>query len=513
MSLSIPMAALLALAATGQPPPDPGGMAAAVAPIVGDEVAVAVHLNLARWSAQDSSRRILGRFADAPDVAGAARLLDARVDALKKAGATDLFLLVDLADMPGYPLAVVPMAGGADGRAIAAMLSGAGGGPDLPVRWPAVETIRGAVVAGTPGALARVRDARPAPRPELVAALAAGGDAPIRIAIIPGATLRRSIEESMPSLPPQLGGGPIATLSRGMDWASIALATEPRPALRLVVKAKDEDAARALRKIAQDTLQVLARGSRSDPALADLADAIDRMKPDAIGDRVALDADLEMAAALVSVPIGRARESARRSQCVNNLKQIGLAMHNYHSAHGTFPPPYIAAGDGKPLLSWRVMMLPYIEQKPLYDQFHLDEPWDSPHNKALIPRMPVTYFCPSGSKAVAGEGKTTYLAPRGPATIFPGPGGVKIQDITDGTSNTIFALDAGDDLAVVWTRPADWEVAPPVKIQGLLGHHPGGSSFLYADGSVRFLKETISPETFQALMTRNGGEVISSEDR
>ena len=247
---------------------------------------------------------------------------------------------------------------------------------------------------------------------------------------------------------------------------------------------------------------------RNDPALASLTTPISQMKPLAQGDRITLEADLEKTAELVAVPIRQVRETARRSQCTNNLKQIALAMHNYHSTNNTFPPAYSKGPDGKPLLSWRVHILPYLEQKALYDEFHKDEPWDSAHNKALISRMPAVYTCPSGSRTPAKEGKTSYLTPRGPATIFPGAEAVRLQDVTDGTSNTIFVVDASDAAAVTWTKPDDWDISVELKAQSLFGHHPKGTNVGFADGSVRFLKETIMPKVLHDLTTRNGGEII-----
>ncbi len=161
------------------------------------------------------------------------------------------------------------------------------------------------------------------------------------------------------------------------------------------------------------------------------------------------------------------------------------------------------------------MILPYIEQDALYKEFHLDEAWDSPHNKALIARMPPPYRCPAESDDLAGQGKTRYLTPRGKATIFPGSELIKLRDVTDGTSNTIMVVEADDANAVVWTRPDDWNVDAETAMSGLfLGHAASevGSNFGFADGSVRFLKERIKPATLRALLSRNGGEIISPDD-
>jgi Protein of unknown function (DUF1559) len=505
MLLSIPLAALLLLAAPLQDPD--GTKATAVAPLVGEEIAAVVRLDLTKWDAQTFVRRIAGKLADEEDVKGATTTIGAWVDALKKAGAKDLFVLLDLADIRSLPVVVVPLTDGADGKAIAEVLSG--GGPKGPIQWPASETILGAVVAGTPDALARIIKARPAARPELALAFAAAGNSSVQVAIIPGTTFRRAIEESMATLPPQLGGGPITTLTQGLQWASLAMTLEPAPALRAIVQAKDSDSAKALQEIAQRALVLLTNQRWNEPNLAALAPVIRELKPQAIGNRVTLDADLEKTAALVGVPIQQARESALRARCVNNLKQIGLAMHNYHDTHNTFPPAFTASREGRPLLSWRVHILPFLDQqKALYDEFHLDEPWDSPHNKALISRMPALYACPSEGRTLAGEGKTSYLTPRGPATIFPGDEAVRASAVTDGTSNTIFVVDASDSLAVIWTKPDDWVIAPEFKTQGLFGHHPGGTYFLMADGFVQYLKDSIEQKLLQAMTTRNGGELI-----
>jgi prepilin-type processing-associated H-X9-DG protein len=210
------------------------------------------------------------------------------------------------------------------------------------------------------------------------------------------------------------------------------------------------------------------------------------------------------------------RLAARRAQSVNNLKQIGLAMHNFQSANDRFPAD-VRAKDGKPLLSWRVQILPFIEQMPLFNEFKLDEPWDSPHNKALLERMPSTFAVPGSP---AEPGMTFYRGFSGQGALFDLalPQGVELAKITDGTSNTIALVEARE--AVPWTRP-EGEIpfkAEPQKpetlrtlVEPLGGHASGGFNALFCDGSVRFLRETINPIVLRAIITRDGGEVVSSD--
>jgi prepilin-type processing-associated H-X9-DG protein len=204
-----------------------------------------------------------------------------------------------------------------------------------------------------------------------------------------------------------------------------------------------------------------------------------------------------------------ARGAARRAQCANNLKQIALAMHNYHSALGTFPKPAITDNDGKPLLSWRVAILPYIEQGPLYNQFKLDEPWDSPHNKALIKQMPAVFTCPERTNVEPFT--TTYRVFTGPGALFEKGKGTGIAEVTDGTSNTLMVVEAKE--AVSWTKPdaeLEFDPAAVASHYGAEGPHNGGLNVAFADGAVRFFPNSINANLFHDLVTRNGGEVIDS---
>jgi hypothetical protein len=213
-------------------------------------------------------------------------------------------------------------------------------------------------------------------------------------------------------------------------------------------------------------------------------------------------------AGLLVPAIQKVQEAARRTQSSNNLKQMALAVHGYHDAYNSFPPAYVPSKGGKPLLSWRVLILPYIEQNALYNEFKLDEPWDSEHNKKLIEKMPKVYRSPASK---AAPGYTTYLTPRGANTVFPGSKGIRITDVTDGTSNTIMIVEASDKKAVPWTKPDDFEVTEKDPKAGLPGAWQGGFLVAFCDGSVRFIKDTVSPKTLLNLFGRNDGNVIGDD--
>ncbi len=180
----------------------------------------------------------------------------------------------------------------------------------------------------------------------------------------------------------------------------------------------------------------------------------------------------------------------------NNLLQIGLALHNLHSTYNAFPLG-IADSSGKVGLSWRVAILPYIEQDALYKQFKLNEPWNSEHNKKLITQMP-KMFAPPG---VDTNGYTYYRSFSGPGAFLPPsnrpaqPGqvvpGLQMLHVTDGLSNTLAVAEAAEP--VIWTKPEDLPFTPgkPPKLGG--GVFSDGFNVLICDGSVRYLKSSIDP--------------------
>lgn len=214
--------------------------------------------------------------------------------------------------------------------------------------------------------------------------------------------------------------------------------------------------------------------------------------------------------ALLLPAVQSAREAARRAQCTNNLKQIALAMHNYHDANGCFPPAYLADEDGKPMHSWRVLLLPYLEQQALYDQYNFDEPWDSPANQWIANTVVPVYCCPSIPNPTS---QTCYAMIVGPGTISDGTSCTSMRDITDGTSNTLMIVEA-TSAGIGWTEPRDldatsitFQVNEPMGGE-IESSHPGGVNCAICDGSVQFLSDFTDPEELRAASTIAGGEAV-----
>ncbi len=206
------------------------------------------------------------------------------------------------------------------------------------------------------------------------------------------------------------------------------------------------------------------------------------------------------------------RAKLAQQDVMNNFRQIALSMHNFESAYRGFPSAYSASADRKPLLSWRVHVLPFLEQNQLYEQFRLDEPWDSPNNRALIEKMPSFYVVdantPTGKTSIVGIGGEQGVI--GTQKLKPGrnPSGIGFGQITDGSSNTILLIDAGTANAVEWTKPQEFE--PTAEIIGQIIKN--GSIVAMGDGSIATMKKDVQPEILKALLTMNGGEIISESD-
>jgi hypothetical protein len=219
-----------------------------------------------------------------------------------------------------------------------------------------------------------------------------------------------------------------------------------------------------------------------------------------------------------------ARGAGRRTGCMSNMRLAAQGLLFAENLPGTLPAAIVDA-NGRPLLSWRVAILPYVEEGALFREFRLDEPWDSEHNRALISRMPDVYRCPS-LPPDAPAGHTTYLAAAGPGMALDKPvpqrtrmngarvSGAATSALKDGPERTILLVEVGQDAAVPWTKPDDL-TCPVAEAYGrLFGSfaHEDTNCVVFADGHTAALDSDASPERIQALLTRAGNEPVEAEE-
>ncbi|MGZ0163439.1 MAG: DUF1559 family PulG-like putative transporter [Planctomycetales bacterium] len=244
---------------------------------------------------------------------------------------------------------------------------------------------------------------------------------------------------------------------------------------------------------------------------------VDKLLSDIKVDTVSTDAgaqvnvSVETEAATIPLMVGltlpaiqSARTAARRTQSMNNLKQIGLAMHNYHATYKKFPAAVMTAKDGKTKYSWRVALLPFIDQLALYESYKLTEPWDSKDNLKVLAQMPNVYRHPNED---SGTTNSAYYALIGESTAWgDGNEAIGLRDIVDGSSNTALVFDARR--AIPWTKPQDIAYSADKDVPKLGGYEPGGFNVLLGDGAVRYFSNQVAEKTLRSVITRNGKEII-----
>ncbi|MCE9530745.1 MAG: DUF1559 domain-containing protein [Planctomycetes bacterium] len=212
-----------------------------------------------------------------------------------------------------------------------------------------------------------------------------------------------------------------------------------------------------------------------------------------------------MGAGLLLPAVQKVREAAARTKSMNNLKQIGIAMHNHQDGAGSLPNAAICDKKGKPLLSWRVSLLPYIEQRNLYEQFKLDEPWDSEHNKKLIKYLPPIYVSPN---APMGEpGMTHYRIVTGKDAVFDLNNNLRIENIIDGASNTILVFEAADP--VIWTKPEEFVYDPKKPLPKVANFGGRGFAAVFGDGAARIIPATYEEKMIRRFFQSNDGMTVT----
>lgn len=489
LCLSLTLATRTLARADDQPPPiSAAEVAKTIAPFVDDETLAVAHIDVARLDIGRLSAALGALLPPGNPLQQINQSARPLAESFLKAGCRELFVIVSAADVTNSGVfAIVPVGKGKeiDEESLRAMSHGA-----------LVERMGDVLFIGQPAFHARLATASPTRRPELARALEVVAGSPLHAVVIPSATARRVVEELLPNLPPAAGGVPTTTVTRGVLWAAVGVDVAPELSVRLVSQAQSGEAARGLLNYVSGLLRDRLRDNRLSKLLL----------PELKGDRLLLTLDKDKMSEVETYarPLFNASASAaRRRDSLEHLKHIALAMHLYADVHKHFPPAAISDPQGKPLLSWRVAVLPHLDQAELYREFHLDEPWDSEHNLKLAARMPAVYRS-FGSKAAAD--RTSYLVAAGPGTAFDGPKGIQLSDITDGTSNTLMIFEADDDHAVVWTKPDDLAFDPEHPVAGLSSPYPEGRLMAFCDGSVQFRK--VDDKIMRLILLRNDGEPV-----
>lgn len=195
------------------------------------------------------------------------------------------------------------------------------------------------------------------------------------------------------------------------------------------------------------------------------------------------------------------RDAEIKAKDVDNLKKLGRAMYAYEKKWKAFPSAAICDAVGKPLLSWRVAILPYIEQEELYKKFKLDEPWNSKHNRKLIPLMPELYKCPISPRTKAGETHYRVFFGNGAAFVLNRP--VRLRDFEDRVS-TILIVETAD--SVLWTKAEEILYDQNRPLPRFLSVPGGGFHAVFADGSPHRISPTVDETMLRRLIMRAEAE-------
>jgi hypothetical protein len=200
-------------------------------------------------------------------------------------------------------------------------------------------------------------------------------------------------------------------------------------------------------------------------------------------------------------------ETMWRAVCANNLKQIQLALDGYHERFGVLPPAYVADSSGRRRHSWRVLILPFLDQQSLHDRYDFREPWNGPNNIKLLGEMPRVFDCPS--RKLYRTSLTSYVAITGPGSLFPSTRSVEFADVADGLDHTLMIVEAANQ-SIPWTAPVDLDLRTmsfrinDPQNPGISSGHRGGANVILGDSRNGFLKESLPAKQLRSLITIAG---------
>jgi hypothetical protein len=513
---------------------EPASHSIALAPFVNSDTFAVAHFDIVSMKPMENSGQLFFLLpklpADAQTWAFGVFVVDGFVRRFQEAGGQDIYIVAGLGDvhLDGGPVVLATAKPGRHpeevGQLFRDMLKEMADNPSQKTLRPIAKLLdvqqKGDVVLlGMKSTVSRYAGLHSAPRSDLIGPLArlTGEGATAAAVFCPGADFRRVVRELWPELP-----GSLAPLRGELAdrWLHVEAAVNgpPDPKPRVVFEARDAESAELFAKLWKNLpteTTEFGGNNKAKEQVKGYAQLLVKTLPAKVeGKRVVIgmptDEDrLANLRAMFSAAADASMESANHRERMDRFKQIALAMHNYYDVHKCLPPAAVRDKDGKPLLSWRVAILPYIEQNDLYKQFHLDEPWDSPHNRSLIEKMPGTYM-DLGPKAdqLNHDGKTTFQVPVGPQTVFYKNEGTKFSEITDGTSATILLVEVEPRRAVIWSKPEDWEADLEHPRRGVERNDRNQFVAAWCDGSVQYVSTDVDEKKLRSRLTRAGRETV-----
>jgi len=429
-----------------------------------------------------------------------------------KAGADHVIALVKQDDLrvvftPSAPLIAISIADGHEAEKTIKSLRPIVGLLQIPNFE--METWNNVILAGTAEQIANAKSGTVTERHNLAKAWETIGGHNVGVMIFASQDTRRVVRELFPVLQPPFENATGELIADHVTHIGVAVDLPEKIGGMIVAQTTDGESAETIKHALEELKKLLIANESGNSAMASAVTAISALEPTIDDNDVVLDLSpiLNDKVQLTSLlePI---QANGRRSQKMRDMRQIILAMHNYESKHKTFPAYANFDADGKPLLSWRVHLLPFLEQNALYKQFKLDEPWDSPHNIKWANTIPARYADPSLElDETTQAAKTRIVVPFGEGTMFQGNEGTTFGAILDGSSNTIAVATVAPKQAVIWTKPVDWNVDLKNPKAGIFDDQHKEAVFAISDGSVQLILYEAAVEQLKAMLTKAGGEV------
>lgn len=444
--------------------------------------------------------------------------INSEIAKFKSAGVTAAFGLLRMTDLDTMDSTswVFPVNAGKGAANAAAAVKGLKLG-NLPTPFSMVDSAPGVVLAcGNERQMTRLKQDAPANKRSLDDAASGLGASSIGLLVIGSEDSKRAIRELLPPMPEPFSAMTGGLLADQTNWLGVSLTLNKDIGGKVVVEATDEAAAKQYAALAGDAMKLVMSLPGSDDFIPTelKSTLLDGLSPEQTGKCVVISTDKLMSdrdrlTKMLSPAIKSAQSLAARKIQQNTLRTIVLASHNYESAYEHFPTQAIVDANGKPLLSWRVAILPFIDQD-VYKEFHLDEPWDSEHNLKLVKKMPAIYR-DAGPDAFQNnqDGKTIFLGAAGEGLMFNGSTEVTFGDMTDGTSNTILFAAVAAEHAVPWTQPVDWQVDLQNPTAQLIEGNRTHANVAVGDGSVQSLRLNMNSKNWSGLLTIGGGEIVT----